>query len=471
MNSSETLNLLTGAETNGELRTFYREKEDTTLSGRVKEDEKTLASEKSGNDGLDLYVKQLKNLPLLSAKDEKNLCREIKQKEKEIEGFIAHWFEVIEDNLKLGKDLLFVKPCLYNRFSISYCCSGNGSYRLKGTLLQFEKINALEKELERVKSVLSESSKKIPNLDDWRETKEKGDIEISKLVSQIKIDGEMIKKVLHQVEREVTKEKKSTNNWEQSKKNLETILNNIKVDVHWIRKKKNELIKAHLPLVVNVAKGYRNRGVDLLDLIQEGNQGLMRAVETFDYRRGNRFISYAVWWVRQSIIRAIHNQSRTMRIPVYLFDQLSRYFNASETLSQEKGREPTLAELAEEMKVSVDHVMGITHSFRIPQPLEDYSLFQARIKRGSSDFESILGLTIQSDLRRRVNSFLADLSPRESEVLRLRFGINGMQHEHSLQEIGRRFNLSRERIRQIEKSALTKLRRMNRIQELREFLS
>ena len=238
-----------------------------------------------------------------------------------------------------------------------------------------------------------------------------------------------------------------------------------------IRRKKNELIKSHLTLVIHTAKRYSSREMDFLDLVQEGNQGLIRAVDTFDYRRGYRFISYAIWWVRQSIIRAIHNQSRTMRVPVYLFDRLSSYLSVSERLSQEKGREPTVKELAGEMKISVDYIKELTQVFKLPQPLEDYVLFQTEEKKGNGNHPSVFEMTIQSDLKGKVNSFLADLSPRESEVIRLRFGLNGRPYEHSLQEIGRKFNLSRERIRQIEKSALIKLRKMDHIQELRDFLN
>jgi len=459
-------------EADQEFKHFYVKGEDITLISRIEElNEDTLASEKRGNDILSLYMEQLKDFPFLSAEEEKGLYIEIKQKEKEIERFVADWFDLIKNHLKLKGDLLSVKPNSHKKFSINYCCSDNESYRLKDVLLQLEKINAMKKERKRIRSIISRGREKIPNLDDWRKAEEAGEAEILKLISRIRLDNKKVKKDLHQLEMGVTGEGKNIDNWKQTKKELKKILYNINKNLLWIRKKENELIQPHLLLVIHLAKRYRNRGLDLLDLIQEGNRGLMRAVDTFDHQKGNRFISYAIWWIKQSIIRAIHNQSRTMRIPVYFFDRLNHHLNATERLSQEKGREPTLRELAGAMEVSIDHIVELSHIFKIPLSLEDYNRFQAERKWGSINFEPVLGLAIQSDLKRRINSFLTNLSPREREIIKLRFGIDGANYKHSLQEIGRKFNLSRERIRQIERSALIKLRKMRYIQELREFLN
>ena len=469
MNHTRTSETLARAETDQEFNPYFIKENVPTLREGL--DKYTFASEKIDNDIVAIYTRQLKGITLLSAEAEKRLCKVIKQNEREIEGSITKWFDLIENQLKLRSNLVVIKEGLHNKCSINYCFSNGGSYRLKGILLRFEKVQALKKELERMKSVLSKSREKIPNLADWRETKEKGEVEISKLISQIKLDGKKVKRALHQVKMEVTEEGKKINSWGQIWRALEAILNNTHDNLQWIRKAKNELIKSNLFLVISIAKKYRNRGMDLPDLIQEGNQGLIRAVDTFDYRRGNRFVSYAIWWVRQSIIRAIHNQSRTMRVPIYVFDKQKHYLNAAKKVSQEKGREPTLKELASEMKVSIDHVVEINHAFKVPLHLEDFRLFQKEMKWGSCNNESIFQLVIQSDLEEKVDSVLDDLSPREREVIKLRFGINGKHCEHSLQEIGRKFSLSRERIRQIEKAALIKLRKMNNIQELRGFLS
>jgi len=472
MKGYKTLESLVNTETHQEFKHLYVKEEALDLMSRIEElNEDTPVPEKGVKDILSLYMEQVRGLPLLSTEEEKSLCIEIKRNEKEIESFVTNWFDLIENRLKLKSDLLVVKPGSHNKFYINYCCVDRECCRLKGVLLQLEKINAFKKELRRIKSILIKSREKIHTLDVWREAKEKGEAEISKLISRMKLDDRKVKSILRLLEVKVKKERKNAGNWEKAKEELESILNSIGKNLLWIRKRKNELIQSHLTLVTHIARRYLNRGLDFADLIQEGNQGLMRAVDTFDYRRGNRLISYAMWWIKQSIIRSIHNQSRTMRIPVYLFDRLSHYLNASEKLSQEKGRSPTLRELASEMEVSVDSIVEIAHIFKTTLPLDDYNQVQAEMKSGSGNGEVTLEMSVHTDLRRRVDFFLADLSPREREVVRLRFGINGMHYEHSLQEIGRKFNLSRERIRQIERSALIKLRKMKHIQELKEFLN
>ena len=469
MNITRASETLAKAETDQEFKPCIINESVPTLGEGIGKD--TFVSGKTDNDVIAIYTRQLKGLTLLSAEDEKRLCKAIKQNEREIEASITRWFDLIENQLKLRSNLVIIKEDLHNKGSINYCFSNAGSYRLKNVLLLFEKVHALKKELERVKSVLSKSRGKIPNLADWRETKEKGEVEISKLISQIKLGDKKVEQVIHQVQMEVARERKNTNVWGPIRKEFETILTDVRGNLQRIRKEKNEMIKSNLFLVIHMAKKYRNRGMDIPDLIQEGNQGLIRAVDTFDYRRGNRFISYAIWWIRQSMIRAIHNQSRTMRVPIYVFDQQKHYLNAVKKLSQKKGREPTLKELASEMKVGIDQVLEINRAFKVPMNLEDFRLFQKEMKWGSCNKESIFGLVIQSDLEEKVDSVLEDLSPREREVIKLRFGINGKHCEHSLQEIGRKFSLSRERIRQIEKAALIKLRKMKNIQELRGFLS